>query len=168
MISAVSGASNYDYLSQLRRSGLTSNSSSVDQVFNKIDTNGDGLISKDELAKAQATTHPHHHGRHGHASGATSQTNATSPLDQLFGKIDTNGDGLISKDELTAFQLKSSASATAAQAGSNATVSTSTIAAQQSQTGVVQPLLTQAINAYAQLSRLNPAWAGASSLAVTG
>ena len=146
---------------------------STDQLFSKIDTNGDGVISKDELAKAQATMPHHHHRHHGQSSDATSQANATSLFDQLFSKIDTNGDGSISKDELSAFQSKLDAqltgSVTGSQAGATGTsTTTSAVSNQQSQTNGIQSLLTQAISMYMQFSQLSPVLSGMGSLAVTG
>ncbi|MCX5816526.1 MAG: EF-hand domain-containing protein [Proteobacteria bacterium] len=75
-------------------------STTTDQLFSKIDTNGDGSINKDELAKAGAAIHRHHH--HG-AHKAGSKSGSASPLNQLFSNIDTNGDGSISKDEMITF-----------------------------------------------------------------
>jgi Ca2+-binding EF-hand superfamily protein len=76
------------------------NSTTADQLFSKIDTNGDKSISKDEFAKAGLTIH-HHQRRNAYKAG--SQNGSPSHLDQLFTKIDTNGDGSISQDEITTF-----------------------------------------------------------------
>jgi Ca2+-binding EF-hand superfamily protein len=135
---------------------------STDALFSKIDTNGDGSISKDELAKAQATMPHHHHHHHAKSSDATSQANVTSPFDQLFSKIDTNGDGSISKDELSAFQSKLDAQSAGSATG------TSAVSNQQSQTNGIKSLLTQAISMYMQFSQLNPVLPGIGSFAVTG
>jgi Ca2+-binding EF-hand superfamily protein len=78
---------------------LNSNTTAA-QLFSKIDTNGDGSISKVEFAKAGAAIHRHHH--HG-AQKTDSQNGQASPMNQLFSKIDTNGDGSVNNDELTTF-----------------------------------------------------------------
>ena len=122
MISGISGVGNSNYLQQMQQSqpaGL-----SAVQIFGKIDTNGDGSVSKDEFTAFQtnmpiqfqsavmgsqvdstssllallqsagqattATTNP--------VVSAATPGNGTIAA-QLFGKIDLNGDGSISKDE---------------------------------------------------------------------
>jgi hypothetical protein len=81
----------------------------VSQLFSKIDTDGDGSISKDEfmafkqkidsamsaLLKTQenASTTP--------VTPDASQTGQTSMADQLFSKLDANNDGSVSQDELS-------------------------------------------------------------------
>ncbi len=57
---------------------------SPSQLFSKIDTDGDGQISKTEFENA--------------LSGAGV---STADADTLFAKLDTNGDGTVSQDELT-------------------------------------------------------------------
>jgi len=121
MISAVSGTNNYNYyLSQLRQSGSQGGTTS-DKLFSKIDANGDGSISKDELSAFESSMQAQFQnsvtgsqqdsmsllallqGASG-ADGSTSNTGATTAqstsANDLFSKIDTNGDGSISKDEL--------------------------------------------------------------------
>jgi Ca2+-binding EF-hand superfamily protein len=122
MISGISGVGNSNYLQQMQQSqpaGL-----SAVQIFGKIDTNGDGSVSKDEFTAFQ-TNMPIQF----QSAVMGSQVDSTSSLlallqsagqattetsnpvvstatpgngtiaAQLFGKIDTNGDGSISKDE---------------------------------------------------------------------
>ena len=91
---------------------------SADDLMSKMDTDGDGSLSKDELASGMKSLMPapsstvefaHHGGGGGchmpppdsDSSGSTSTT-ATDPLD-------TNGDGVVSADELAAGQLKNAA-----------------------------------------------------------
>ena len=51
--------------------------------FQKIDTNGDGLLSKDEMMSAQSER-----------------------IDKIFMKFDKNGDGKLSKKELRALRYE--------------------------------------------------------------
>jgi Ca2+-binding EF-hand superfamily protein len=89
-------------------SGISSQGSAVDftelrkkmaermaeKMLKDLDTNGDGSISKAELAKASTA-----------ASGtsSTSDTSSTSSLDDLFKALDSDGDGAISKSDLAGF-----------------------------------------------------------------
>jgi Ca2+-binding EF-hand superfamily protein len=132
MISGISVADNSCYLQHLQQlqklQQSQSNIPSAEQVFSKIDTNGDGSISKDEfttfqssvakqsessimgsqsdstsaflallqsagLAAAESSTSTTA------ASKSTTSQKSSTTADQLFSKIDTNGDGSISKDE---------------------------------------------------------------------
>jgi Ca2+-binding EF-hand superfamily protein len=122
MISGISGVSNYDYLWQLRQYGSQRGNMSAEEVFSKIDTSGDGSISKDEFTAFQSNPQtPFENSAMGSRTdsasllgllAALSQAATTGPTagsgsqstggatDELFSKIDTNGDGVISKDEL--------------------------------------------------------------------
>src|SRR5690348_552856 len=62
------------------------------ELFQKLDTNGDGKISKDELGAALANQQS--------SGGANSKGPS---LDDLFSRIDTNGDGSIDQSENDAF-----------------------------------------------------------------
>ena len=80
-------------------SGITSatnNWSSTSQLkqalFNKLDSNKDGVIDKTEITAAMSAGKKRLHG-----SSKNSPT-----LDQAFSKVDTNGDGVISPTELSA------------------------------------------------------------------
>ena len=192
MISGISGVNNYDYLWQLQQSGSQSGNISADEVFSKIDANGDGSISKDELSAFQsnmqaqfknsvmgsqtdstsllslleaisqtATTNS----ASGTTAGSASQS-AGGSTDEVFSKIDANGDGSISKDELSAFQSKLDAQSAGSATGTSP--ATSAVSNQQSQTNSIKSLLTQAISMYMQFSQLNPALSGMGSFAVTG
>jgi Ca2+-binding EF-hand superfamily protein len=82
------------------------------KLFKKIDTDGDGKISSSEWSNFQQKVatmgqHHHHHGSSGGASAESAQSSsATSTLQSMVSKLyqtaDTNGDGLLSKQELTA------------------------------------------------------------------
>jgi glucan biosynthesis protein len=76
----------------LSKNATNSSSSSIDTAFAKMDTNGDGQISSDEMMAAlkQASTQTqgkHHHGGHHHhtdasASNSTSQSTQTNSSTQ--------------------------------------------------------------------------------------
>ena len=188
MISGISGVSNYDYLWQLGQYGSQSGKTSADKVFSKIDANGDGSISKDELSAFQSNMQTQFktsvmgsqtdstsllnlleaisqaattNGTSGTTAGSASQS-AVGSTDVLFSKIDTNLDGSISRDELNAFQSKLDAQSAGSATG------TSAILNQQSQTNGIKSLLTQAISMYMQFSKFNPVLSGMGSFAVTG
>ena len=83
---------------QSGRHGPTSQPS-VDQLFTRIDTDGNGVISKSEFAafverrREHATTRP---------NGQNGPTSRPSP-DQILKHADTDGNGVLSKAEFTAF-----------------------------------------------------------------
>ena len=60
-------------------------------LFNKLDSNKDGVIDKTEIRAAMSAGKKFLHG-----SSKSSPT-----LDQAFSKVDTNGDGVISSAELS-------------------------------------------------------------------
>ncbi len=122
----------------------TSQQGTVDDIFNKMDANGDGSISKDEFEKALSGMHHHHHG----SANASTQANSSSMADQLFAQIDTNGDGSISKEEMTAFQ---STMAAALQSGAVSSTSNST-ATQAAGATSSMSFIQQAISKYLQLT----------------
>ncbi|MCX7307658.1 MAG: EF-hand domain-containing protein [Afipia sp.] len=66
-------------------SSSTSRSDALKDLFSKLDSNGDGQISKSEFESNLG-------------AGGTNTANA----DSVFGKLDTNGDGSVSLDELSA------------------------------------------------------------------
>jgi Ca2+-binding EF-hand superfamily protein len=85
-------------------------SSKASDLFNTIDTNGDGAISKDEATAFQSKISDQikammilFQEQNGTADATTANAGATSPsADDIFAKLDANGDGSISKDEFTA------------------------------------------------------------------
>jgi Ca2+-binding EF-hand superfamily protein len=128
MISVINALEGYQYLRQLLQP--KNSSTKADQLFSKVDKNGDGSIGKDELSAYQANMEAQFKG-----SVMGSQTDSTSsflallessglaqatdniagtavttstadqtggtPTDRLFSKIDTDGNGLITKDEFS-------------------------------------------------------------------
>ena len=221
MVGAISGAGSSAYLSQIRQMMTNSLSTggsnqiistklqavsksrslSLDDIFGKLDSDGDGVISKDEFAKAKSATA----GKitealtdfesnstaslvsllktTGQVTGNTGSSGTGTPgnggpvtggtsTDQIFGRIDANSDGVISREE---FETARSAAETkrqtrgtdtgegaaASTAGSSrtATGAASTLspfAAQEATAKTVQnqanALLQQAISQYRQLS----------------
>jgi Ca2+-binding EF-hand superfamily protein len=72
------------------------------KLFQEADANGDGKVTKDELAAAMAK---HEHGGHHHHGGSKSGDSSGSgsnPLDALFSSADANGDGSLTEAELQA------------------------------------------------------------------
>lgn len=67
---------------------------SAGDIFSKIDANGDGSISKDELTSFLSQ------------NGSTDSSDATDKANKLFAAIDTNGDGKIDQSESNAFAAK--------------------------------------------------------------
>jgi hypothetical protein len=73
----------------------------AEKMLKDLDSDGDGAISKSELAKASQTS----------ASSSSSSTSKadsadTASLDELFKAMDADGDGSVSKSELSAFLEK--------------------------------------------------------------
>ena len=84
----------------------TSGDSGVSQAFAKLDANGDGKLSQDELASAidarkSASGVHHHHHHHGHATAASQAQPSDGGLaSAILGQADSNGDGALSADEI--------------------------------------------------------------------
>jgi Ca2+-binding EF-hand superfamily protein len=84
----------------------------IDDTFAKMDTSGDGKLSSDELAKGMqnllppSTTMDFAKSTGGQSGGSAGGGN---PVDDLFSKVDSNGDGSLDKSELKtlAAQIKS-------------------------------------------------------------
>jgi Ca2+-binding EF-hand superfamily protein len=137
VINAVSGASSSDYLWQLlqaSKSTGTDRSASTDNVFSLFDTNGDGSISKNELSSALSRSSSASsilgsdsdstssfvsllNTMNESIAGATgvNSTGFTNRLsgEEIFKKIDINGDGALSKTE---FEISRPSNMTVAQA----------------------------------------------------
>ena len=79
--------------------------------FDKIDTDGDGFITRAELKKGQKSkkkkgkgsgskSKPDFSTMDANGDGYLAKDEIRGPLQRDFDKVDTNGDGLISKEEL--------------------------------------------------------------------
>jgi hypothetical protein len=66
----------------------------LNKMFEKMDTDGDGKISKEEFKKFFTQA------RQGKGKGQGKGKRRGQFADRLFAKLDTNGDGYLSKDEL--------------------------------------------------------------------
>lgn len=88
-----------------------SNNSSTDELFAKMDTNSDGSLSSDELGEGMKsilppppTTLEFAQSRRDNSSNTASSNSAAS--DDLFGKVDTDGNGSLSEGEMTTLMDK--------------------------------------------------------------
>jgi C-terminal processing protease CtpA/Prc len=80
-------------------------------VFNKLDTNGDGKLSKEEFAKVVE--------RMREKAKSKGKTLPAKAGDGLFNRLDTNHDGFISLDEFKKMREKAAARAKKGKAGTN-------------------------------------------------
>jgi Ca2+-binding EF-hand superfamily protein len=100
MISGISSTNSYSNLWQVQQSA--SGSTSTENIFSKMDTDGDGSVSKDELSAFQEEMEAQFAN-----SVTTSQydTAETRPsTEEIFSKMDTDGDGSVTESELEDFQ----------------------------------------------------------------
>jgi len=95
-------------LSDVSKMTGQSQSSNIDDTFKSMDSNGDGKLSSDELGKGMEKLMPppstmdfaQSH------SGSGSTSSGSSRIDDLFSKIDSNGDGSLDKSELETLAAK--------------------------------------------------------------
>jgi Ca2+-binding EF-hand superfamily protein len=89
-------------LSDISKVTGQSQSGNIDDTFKSMDSNGDGKLSSDELAKGMENLMPppstmdfaQSH------SGSGSTSSGSDPINDLFSKVDSNGDGSLDKSEL--------------------------------------------------------------------
>ena len=99
-----------------KKSGLSSQTSAADLV-KRYDSNGDGNLNADELGKTMQSVLPPPPSTMAFAQSRGDSDTATSQAgDDLFGKVDSDGDGAVSKTELQAL-LEAMSGGTASQAG---------------------------------------------------
>jgi Ca2+-binding EF-hand superfamily protein len=202
VISGISGMGTSFYLAQMRRAASNTVSTagfsqsdvsksqspsksqvSMEEIFSKIDKDGDGAITKDEFDKAKSNVQEKMTDTMASAQPSTSSllslleasaklnSKGTSDLenvqskiagivsDQVFSKLDTNGDGVVSQDELT---QKLSEAATGSGALPGKETITGNVATQ------TNALMTQVINRYAQFAQSAPTAGALGSLLMTG
>lgn len=81
----------------------------TDATFTQMDSNTNGQLSSDELAKGMQSLQPPPSTMdfaQSRGANGTSGTDQSGDRDDLFGKIDTNGDGAVDQTELTALTDK--------------------------------------------------------------
>ena len=104
-----------------KKTGVSSQTSAADLVT-QYDANGDGSLNADELGKTLQSVLPPPPSTMAFAQsrggeGSSSATSATGQAgDDLFGKVDSDGDGAVSKTELQAL-LEAMSGGTANQTG---------------------------------------------------
>ena len=104
-----------------KKTGVSSQTSAADLVT-RYDANGDGSLNADELGKTLQSVLPPPPSTMAFAQsrsgeGSSSATSATGQAgDDLFGKVDSDGDGAVSKTELQAL-LEAMSGGTANQTG---------------------------------------------------
>lgn len=176
MASGVSGIGGYSYLGRLRQAqGEQKNS-----LFGKVDTNADNSISRDEWTALQSGLTAQSQNVKSSSSGSASSllsllqnaavsgttsnsASSATAANASFAKIDTDGDGSLTTNELNAFQAglttqllngTTTSGSTASDDTSNGTSSISTAAA----------FMQQAISKYMQFTPTGKGIAAVGSL----
>lgn len=104
-----------------KKTGTTSDTSATD-LLTQYDANGDGNLNADELGKTMESIMPARSTMDfAQSRNSTDGTDSTSAAigeagDDLFGKVDSDGDGAVSKTELQAL-LEAMSGGTASQTG---------------------------------------------------
>lgn len=99
-----------------KKSGVSSQTSAADLV-KRYDSNGDGNLNADELGKTMQSVLPPPPSTMAFAQSRGDSDTATGQAgDDLFGKVDRDGDGAVSKTELQAL-LEAMSGGTASQVG---------------------------------------------------
>lgn len=101
------GTLSQDELSALLQNGPGGQDAAdkASDLFAKLDSDGDGTVSEAEFAAGRPRRHHHQSAasQTDETSGGTAasglQSGATSVVDSLFSKLDTDGDGQVSQDE---------------------------------------------------------------------
>ena len=97
MVNSINGSSSWaNFQMQMNTEAMQKHR---DEMFNKMDGNGDGGIDKTEfsvLAKKMSANNAA-------SSNSTTSTGTTQSVDDVFATYDTDGDGKLSQDELDAY-----------------------------------------------------------------
>jgi len=118
-----------------KKTGVTNSSTTTDQMFSKLDTNGDGSLSSDELDKGMKDILPPPPAGGGFTKAqGDSGASGSAGQDDLFGKVDTDGDGLVSKVEMQIFMAKMASAGGSDSASSTGTASSSSSSTDTSST----------------------------------
>lgn len=126
MVDSVGSSSLRDYLMQLgqyksvspstQSSSQSSSTSSAEGLFSKIDADGNGSVSKDELSTFQSNMETQF--INSVMNSRYDRAGAASSTEDLFGQIDTSSDGSISSSEFNVF-LSNLGTGTAAAAAAS-------------------------------------------------
>lgn len=96
-----------DLLSKISQKAGVTVGGDTEATFTKMDSDADGQLSSDELAQGMQSLLPPPSTMDFAQSRSTNGTGNTSAgEDDLFSKIDTNGDGTVDKSEITALTDK--------------------------------------------------------------
>lgn len=98
-------------LSDISKMGGQSVGGNTDDTFAKMDVNSDGKLSSDELGKGMESLMPPPSTMDfaktmGGQNGSSASSDGGSPIDDMFSKVDSNGDGSLDKSELKALAAK--------------------------------------------------------------
>lgn len=89
-ISSISASSNWSTVQSPRRPP-DGGQKMAEELFSKLDTSGQGYLQKSDLQAALDKT----------SSSSSSASSSTSNIDQLFTKLDSNGDDKVTQEEFT-------------------------------------------------------------------
>ncbi len=81
----------------------TGAATSTDDLFSKVDSDGDGTVSEDEFGMFRSAMESHGAPPPPPPPDSSASSSSSSSIDDLFGKIDTDGDGTVSEDEFGTF-----------------------------------------------------------------
>ncbi|MFZ3128785.1 MAG: EF-hand domain-containing protein [Rhodoferax sp.] len=107
-----------------QKTGSTVSSTDSEKLFSQMDSNADGKLSSDELAQGMQSILPPPPSTMDFAQSRASESSQDSAGDDLFSKVDTDGDGSVSQAEMQTLMDKmskngsSSASSTSGTSGS--------------------------------------------------
>lgn len=92
-----------------QKTGSTVSSTDSEKLFSQMDSNADGKLSSDELAQGMQSILPPPPSTMDFAQSRASESSQDSAGDDLFSKVDTDGDGSVSQAEMQTLMDKMSA-----------------------------------------------------------